>query len=293
MGAVGWAFYYINGNAGVFRNQTLPALSGVDTVVVLYPSPLPYVAMARNAASVAAEGLRQELIEVKDIDDRDQLQDMADAGLLRAVEEPVELEVVTRTGGFEPGQLLTVNTALPLVASSTFLVESVHSSEVGQFHFLHMLKLSNTQYQQTSGPNRFFGDLIARDRLTMSRVAQEITTNLAPTLEGLTNPGLTVGIKPASRESRVKGVLAPITMRFNSVDTGTLTTSLIQIDVLKNGATVFASGIYITYPIGQTGIVQEWRFVVEPTPVAVGDVFTIHILSADATAKDGTLIIRF
>jgi hypothetical protein len=288
IGSLPFQFYYISGGIGVFRNQNLPALGGGDTVTIAYPSPLPYVAIAEDTASIADVGLLEAIVEGREIHDKAQLQEIADGALARGMEEAVEVEVETRVDGFEPGQLVTISTTQPL-ASGTFLIESVSSREVQREHFVHTIKASDRQFQRSTAQHKFFGDLIERGRLSIDRVSQLITFGVAVTIQGITNPGLTVGPKKAIKIAQRKGILGWATLRWKSVDDGAVIASAISIDVFRNGTSIFVGGVKMAYPAGQTGTVREWRFASDPFEVAEFDVFTMEVLAADAAAKDGTL----
>jgi hypothetical protein len=287
IGSLPFQFYYISGGIGVFRNQNLPALGGGDTVTIAYPSPLPYVAIAEDAASIADVGLLEAIVEGREIHDKAQLQEIADGALARGMEEAVEVEVETRVDGFEPGQLVTISTTQPL-ASGTFLVESVNSREVQREHFVHTIKASDRQFQRSTAQHRFFGDLIERGRVPIDRIMERITFVLAETFAPFINPGLTAGAKQAIRRAQKRGVISWVTLVFKSIVDGTPITSNIEIDVLQNAVSIFPASARVVLRPGEAAT-KAWIFVNDPHEVAEGDTFTVNIISADAAAKDGTL----
>lgn len=278
-----WDYYYIKDGIGVFA-KTAPSAGA--SVEIQYPSPLSRVAMAEDKAEIAAHNLYEHVIEKADVADIDSLQAIADGELVRGLIRPTEFTGKTRLSGFRPGQLLTVNIGKPAV-NDTLLIESVSSQEVGQQFFWHTIKAVDRPHYNAD-PVQYFRALIARSRNFEDRIVERITFTLAETIEGLTNPGLSTGLKDASKQATKFGYLREVSLRFNSVDGGTLTESVITIDVLKNGTSIFAGG-GITYPVGKTGIVRNWRFASDPLSVEKGDVFKPNVIAADPLAKDGVL----
>jgi hypothetical protein len=280
-------FYYFNGGVGAFYNPTLPALGGGDTVTIQYPSPLSWVAMAEDAASIAAVGPFERLIEVNDVFDKAQLQDIADAALARGITDPIELEFETRTAGFAPGQRLNVNTTTPL-ANDNFIVESVHSREVSQHFFWHTVRATNAQFQYAANPNRYYQDLISATRKPTDRIIERITFVLAETFAPFVNLGLTAGVKQPIRRAQKAGVIAWVTLVFRSIVDGTPITSNIEVDVLQNAVSIFPASARLILRPGELEA-KVWVFASDPQTVSEGDTFTINVISADSTAKDGTL----
>jgi hypothetical protein len=134
---------------------------------------------------------------------------------------------------------------------------------------------------------------IARERNPVDRVTEGLRFVLAETIEGITNPGLTVGVKPAMRTyPKHHGYIKQCRLYFKSVDDGTLTTGLIEIDVLQNGVSIFPTGEYMTFPAGATSEQVQFNFSANPLRVDQGDVFTVEVITADSRATDGWLEIQ-
>lgn len=287
-------FYWIQGSYGVFHNQANAPLNPGDVIGISYPSPLSYVAIAEDAADIAANGLSERIEEIKDAQSKEEMQAIADGLLLRGVNVPTQIELETDEDGLEPGQVLTVNATRPLV-SGTFLIESVAWTEIDKLFFRYTVRASDEQLQRTGSPVLFYQRMIEAARQPKDRIIERITFILAGTIEGLTNPGLTTGEKPAIRVAQKSGFCKSVTLRFKSVDDGTPTTSDIEVDIYQNGVSIFgtagspAAPDPLVFPAGQTGTVTRFSFRADPLVVAAGDVFTCEVLAADAVATDGTM----
>ncbi len=280
----GWIYTGI----AVGRSPFASGLSNGDIVRVIYPSPLPYVAIAEDLTSIADVGLFEDTIEAGEITDKNTLQDIADNALLRGKVVPVTLAVRTRTDGYWPGQRLSVTRSDPPV-SGDFLVTQVNSREIGQHYFEHTLTLNDKTAQLASLPNSYLGNIIKNTRMRTYNIIEHITFNLAVTVTGLTNPGLAVGVPPAVKTAQKKGVAGWVTLIFNScAQQSTVTVTEITIDILQNGSTIFGAK-KLTYPAGFQGETKFSIFLTDPLPVAVGDVFTCNVLTADDQAYDGVM----
>jgi len=279
-----WEYFY----GGIARNQRVAPLQPGDVVDIIYPSPLPYVAVAEDLASIAAVGLVEDTVEAGDITDKATLQDIADAALLRGKEIPITVTIKTRTDGYQPGQRFNLNRTDPPV-SDNFLVTSVSSREINQDYFEHMVTASNKAAQLASDPAKFASDIIKNLRMTTYNIIERITFNLAVTVEGITNPGLSIGVKPAIKTAQKNGTAGWVTLIFNSLSQlGSVTTTDIVIDLLQNGTSIYGTQ-KLTLPAGFAGEVKFSLFATDPLKVSTGDVFTMNVLSADPLAMDGIM----
>ena len=266
----------------------MPPLQPGDVVQISYPSPLPFVGKAEDAASIASVGLVEDTVEAGDITDKTTLQDIADAALLRGKELPITVTIKTRTDGYQPGQRFNLNRTDPTV-SDNFLVTSVSSREINQDYFEHMVTATNKAAQLASDPAKFAADIIKNLRMTTYDIIERITFNLAVTVEGITNPGLTTGVKPAIKTAQKNGTAGWITLIFNSLSQlGAVTATDIVIDVLQNGSSIFGT-TKLTLPAGFSGEVKFSLFVTDPLNIVVGDVFTCNVINADPSAMDGVM----
>lgn len=282
-------FYYIPNGIGVFSRTG--GLGEGQEVAVVYPGKLPPIYWAEDAADIALHGKLEAVEEVADILDDIGMTEIAAGLLARGKVEPIMAEGVSRKAGWEPGQLLTINTTQPLLSAS-LLIESVDSEEgEDNTFFRHRIRASNHTLQRTDRADNFFGKLIERTKNPIDRIAFHIGFTLAETIEGITNPGLSTGVKQAVRVADKDGVLRDATLYFKSAADGTPTTDRIVVDVLKNGVSIFPTGDdnKLIFPAGTTSIVRHFTFVSRPLTVAKGDIFTINVIEADATAMDGAL----
>lgn len=284
-------FYYIDNGVGVFYRGT--GLAAGQIVEISYPSKLTPVYWAEDLADIALHGKSEAVEDVNDIYGASALGALAVGLLARALVEPIEVSLVTRRKGCEPGQLLTMNMVKPPCAT-TLLIESVDSEEtveLGVPVFRHSIKASNVQLARANRADNFFSKLIERTKQAMDRTTYMIGFTLAETIEGLTNPGLSIGVKPGIRTADKDGVARDVRLYFKSVDDGVLTTDRIVIDIYKNGASIFPTpdASKLVFPIGASEPQTAFFFVSNPLVVHKGDVFTIEILEADPLAMDGMI----
>lgn len=281
-----WDFIY--SGVSVVMNWRIAPLQVGDVVDIIYPSPLPWVAKAEDAASIAAVGLVERTVEAGEIKDRATLQAIADEALLRGKEVPITIQFRTRTEGWAPGQLAAVNRT-KLQINDNFLVTQVQSKLAGNVQFHHNVTATNKAAQLQGNPNKFVNDIVHGLRMHTYNIIEHLVFNLAVTVTGLTNPGLATGPWPAIKEAQKPGTLAWATLNFYSLtQLGGVTTSDIVIDVFQNGVSVFGAK-KLTLPAGQGSIPPFSVFATDPLYVAKGDEFTLVVTSADPVAMDGIL----
>jgi hypothetical protein len=191
--------------------------------------------------------------------------------------------------GLEPGQLLTVN-ANSVV--DDFLIESVAIVERYNDLPSATVQASTTAHRNGSALVQT-QRRISHERNPIDRVTDDIRFVLAETIEGVTNPGLRTGVKLAFRTfAKHHGYIKQCRLHFRSVDAGTLTSSLIEIDVFKNGTSIFPAAKKMQFPAGATSEQVQLWFASNPLEVLQGDRFHIQVLSADSAATDGWLLIQ-
>jgi hypothetical protein len=277
-------FYYFQGSLGVFRNPYKAAFSPGDIIEATYPSPLPFIGIAADNASIAAVGRVDEIVEGGNILDPEDLTDLAEQELLRAkVDVPTQIKLWTRAGApLQLGQLMTVNTTNPTV-NQTFIITSIIWKEIGADWIEYEVSGANAAYQRLSNPARFLGDLILRSRTPINTVVEHISFVVAGTIEGLTNPGLTNGAKEAIAVSQKDGIAGWVTLTFKS---GLPATSDIIIDIFADGNTIFGSQKMVI-PAGAVDAAQ-YVFALTPLKITPGIHFTYEVLAgANAAIKDG------
>lgn len=188
--AIGGATYdYFRVGTVVQKNLSATPLSSSDTVTITYPSPVPYMAMAEDATDIAANGLKEIILECGNITSKTTLQAIADAWLARLKERAVQLTINSgskiegstlahASRDWQPGQKISVNFgasggATPVV--DDFLVDSLDTQIRDGMVSFQTLTLSNTQYQRTANPAKFLQDLIARLRTQVPLSTQVLT----------------------------------------------------------------------------------------------------------------------
>lgn len=279
-------FSYGENSWGVSRNPYAPPYTSSDVIEVIYPGFLQEVVMAEDAALVASQGPREIIIEVKDIADKDVLQAIANAELIRRKVKPVTLTFDTRTDGVVPGQLLSVTlTAAPHPSvSGSLIIDSVSSRIVDNLFFWHSITATNEQTQGGRSWERFAQSLISARRQPQDRITYKIIIKLAKTVEGLTNPGLVAGVLKDQRIAEKDGIVRDIVFRWDTPPS----TNDVTVDIFKNGATIFGDD-KLRFAVTDSGTVGRFKFVTDPLEIKKGDVFTAEVLIADDTAMDGTI----
>jgi hypothetical protein len=266
-----------------------------QVVDVIYPSPLSFVAIAQDDTAIAARGLQEAVDEVKDVPDAASMGVIAAGFLARGSVDSVSVTIESDEPGAEPGQLLTIDTLRPPVNDS-FLIEQVDSEEIGRREgtgfFRHTIRASNTQLQRQGSGVAFFQRLLDQAQQPRDRTTYTIGFTLAETIEGITNPGLTAGLKQATRTAPKDGIASQCTIYFNSVNASplVLTTTDVSIDLLKNGTSIFGT-TKLVWPAGATTLQVRFVFASNPLQIRMNDIFSINVLSADPAAKDGALLL--
>lgn len=278
-------FVYLAEGMGIW-SETTP-FNGTETVQVIYPSWLSRVVWAEDATDIAAHGKIEAIEEVADMPDDASMLAVAQ-GLIDRYKIDVEaVTIVSRKAGWEPGQLVTVNSSTPPI-TGTLLIEQVDSDEgEDNSFFRNTLRCTNAPARADKFDTTL-GRIIELTRNPLDRITQNIRFTLAETIEGVTNPGLTVGLKQCHAIVEKDGVLRDVRLRFRSVDLGTPTTALVKLDVYRNGVSVF-NAAKLQFPVAHIGSVLLFWFASDPYKVYRGDVFTIEVLNADPLAKDGVL----
>lgn len=220
-------FYYINNGIGVVSSNNYTGM----TVTIEYPSPLPFVATAEDAASIASIGLREIIVEAGNITDPATLQLIADGALERAVEEPLQAAVSYDGEPFSPGMRFHAQFA-EYALDDYFVTESVQSEQIGgngeTSFWRNSLKSSNAVFQRTSTPAKYYGDIIARARMTP--VTAEGVRAVAGATVGLYDAPIStnvVTVDPANPQSQ--------RISLNSATRATIT----AIGVPRNGDRLF------------------------------------------------------
>lgn len=280
-----WDFIY--SGVSIVYNWRLAPLQVGDVVQIIYPSPLPWVAIAEDLTSIAAVGLVEATVEAGDVKDKVTLQKIADEALARGKVVPKVLTYKTRTDGYKPGQRISV-VRTELGINDNFLITGVSSREIQQEFFEHTVTMSNGSAQFAADPNKFMADLIKNTRMTTYNIIERFTANLAVTVAGQTNPGLTVGPNTAIKTAQKNGTAGWVTLIFNSLSQLAMTAiGNVILDVLQNGVSIFGT-TKLVLPMGFQGEVKFSVFLTDPLYITVGDVFTFPVLSVAGSTVVGT-----
>lgn len=286
-----WMQYF----AALLHNPDKSPLTASDEIQITYDVPLPYMAMAENIGP--GEPLREIVVERNELGSADAMQQAAQEELAKANQQANIVTVRVMQGHWLPGMKTTLN--MPsLGLSGTFVVESCSARTVaGGARMIYDLSLGPVSPQPTFAqvdPARYFKELLRGDSAGGSQQSrgvgdarEVISFVLAGTVEGLTNPGLTTGLKTASRVAAIGGKIRDVQMYFVSPPSG----GGISVDVRQNGSSIF-DGTKLNLSSGQQGPIRRssgWR--TDSIDVAIGDVFTVEVLTANAAAKDGGIVI--
>jgi hypothetical protein len=289
----GWVdFIWMQYFAAVLHNPDKLALTASDEIVISYSVPLPFMAYAEESP---LGFLRETVVERNELASLDALQQAAEEELAKLQAGAEILDLVVAQGHWSPGMIVTVNWS-ELSISGQFVVESASARLVGNNRMAYELSLGKLAPQKmfaSVDPAKYFSDLLddASGGGTVGGKgagdAKEVLTFvLAGTVEGITNPGLTAGAKQAVRVASVGGKIRDVRLYFKSAPGST-----IEIDVLKNGSSIFGSP-KLQLSGGQNGpVVRDGNWAAASIEVTVGDIFTISVVTGNSAAKDGSLVI--
>lgn len=250
---------------------------------------LSQLAVEEDGTEIAAVGGKrfQAMEDVRDQQSYPVMQDTARVLLAEGVKHLIKASIECTRIGLEPGQLLTINTTTPPMVEN-LLIEQVDSQAVGgmvgsEIFFRHVVKASNSTFRRAAGI-QWMQNLVNRtNNPPIDRITYSIVFTYAETIEGITNPGLTTGVKAAIVQAPKTGVGRGIIMTVNTP----ATTTPCVFDVLQNGVSIFAPGHLPTLDVGATNLGGGvWQFATNPLLVTQGDNFTTEVIAADPTAMD-------
>ena len=286
-------FIWMRGFAALLHNPDKPPLGPTDEIKITYDTPVPYLAVAEDPASIAAYGLWEAVVEYNEARSQKALEDYAASVLASRATPGAELACDTDTGHWRPG--MRVQVQLPqLGINGHYVVQSCSARErADSREFVYSLNLSASHEQEMSAgadPAAYLEKLLARDaggfHATPASNREVITFVLAGTIEGIANPGLTIGAKPPRKVVKIGGILREVSLYFR-----TAPTSIVDVDVILNTASVFAnSGARPKLQAGQNGPVRvTGGFVENPLVIVPGDLLSVTVMQASAAAKDGAV----
>jgi hypothetical protein len=200
--ATGWQWYIVQPQPGlpsygIYQYGSDPAPTSADTVIIEYLTPVSPILWLQNDAQIAERAAIEGNTGVyEDVEQAPSVTDPAAimaycAGLLARYSDGIPFQVTYTTRNQTPiytGQLQAIHIANPPV-SCTGLISAVTWQDIdGQFMQLSVTVLSG-QYQGDF--TQFFGALVAGTALVPPANSSTYQWVIAPTVQGLTNPGIT------------------------------------------------------------------------------------------------------
>jgi hypothetical protein len=252
---------------------------------------LSYIAFAEDPAEIAAVGRRFTVVQdIKTAPNVGVLQTTADILLGEGSKHIIKAKIECTRNGLEPGQLLTINTSIPPF-SEDLLIEQVDSTAEGglvggEVFFRHVVSASNSTFRRGAGIQWMNNLWNAAYNPPLDRTTYTVNFTLAETIEGIANPGLTTGVKPAQVKAPKLGIARDVTVIFTTPPATTACT----FDVTQNGVSIFAPGHVPTVdPTNAEMTAGSYTFAATPVTISEGDVFQLEVVTADSTAMDGIL----
>lgn len=289
-------FYYVVTGQGVFQNPAATPVGVGVVVAVTYPAEFQLAVMAENASEIARVGVVEAIYSPTDVVDQVTAENLAAALLANycpSVPSQVEYntnEVIERVAGgwLDPGDEITINTSAPLV-NNTYLVQQITSIERDLTVWQH-----NVIARLQNGPSDY---LTVLAKLTQQSLSQPNNTDqvtlvfeLGTTVVGISNPGLSAGLQPNVQiyPQAAGGVIQGWSVNFPVTPP---TGADLLLDILKNGVSIFAAGVYATLPDGQITEEAGNYFATPNIAVKLGDQFTIDAVQVGSTfgGADGVL----
>ncbi len=277
------------------RGTQQTTLADTSPAVIGYTSGasnrLSVIAYAEDAGEIAAVGRRFTVIQdIKTAQTFEQLQTSANVLLGQGDKHIVKAKVECTRNGLEPGQLLTINTSIPPF-SEDLLIEQVDSTAEGglvngEVFFRHVVQASNSTFRRGAGIQWMNNLSNAAYNPPLDRTTYTVNFTLAETIEGITNPGLSTGVKPAQVKAPKLGVARDVTVVFTTPPATTACT----FDVTLNGVSIFSPGhIPAVDPTNTEMTAGSYTFASTPVNISEGDIFQLEVVTADPTAMDGIL----
>jgi hypothetical protein len=300
----GWQWYFIVGGQGVFQRPGSAPLTAADTLEVAYPNPFALAVSAENDTEIAAHGLVEAALQPQNVIDVGTAQVMASGTLAAYCPDPPSLVVFTaseidsRTGQYasgeggrwlSPGMQVSVTKTIPPI-SGTFIVQEISSTDEGAQFFRHTITMrsNNGDLSTQTGYAALAGQALAASN---NNASEELQFELALTVAGVTNPGLSTGAVLNRQIYNYDGVLSYWSILFAA---NPPTGADIVIDALLNGVSIFPPGAAqkIVLPAGQSTEAQGYLFSANNLPVHKGDVLTLNVLQVGATIKGSDGLVR-
>lgn len=303
----GWQWYIVdptivNGaplpSYGLFQNPSNAPLGIFDTLIISYPTPLTPIYWIQNDAQIAERaaiegnsGVYEDVEQAPSAATQEAIQAYA-AGLLARYGNGIPYQVTysTRlpgmaTGPLMAGMLQEIHTANPDL-NFTGLISNVTWQDIdGQFMNLSVTVLSG-EYQGNF--TQFFAALITQGQapLPQQAVTNTYQFNIAPTVPGLSNPGVTGGYTSPSAQNVPNPVeqIQTVQVHVPNPITGAGPMSFI---LLQN-----ADGIItLTFDVGQDGTQTYYAQYFATLNLFAGDLLRVQVGGIGDAVKDVTVTI--
>jgi hypothetical protein len=273
---------------GVSQVQSNPPLGTGDVLVVSYQTQLAPIYWVQNDAQIAAraaiEGNSGIYEDVQDapntITDPTAIILYAQSLLDRYGSQGIPFQVTYSTddilarslllAAITPGQLQNITMANPLLAVVAGLISDVQISDVDLQYFQYSITLLSGQYQ--GNWVQFFAALAAQAQLPSPSAQNQYGWPIAPTIPGLSNPGVTGGY--ATPQVNIVNNAAETILSFR-VNMPTANTGIVQFTLLVNGSGIGA--LAITFQPGETGTKVAYGTVSNVFRLYAGDLLAVDV----------------
>ncbi len=294
----GSPWYYAPNGDGVFRSPGAPALSGGETVDILYPNPFPVGVSAQDDASIAAVGLYEAVYQAKNVVDLDTAQKMAE-GLLALYSGPDAFETRVQyvydskhqPEWLAPGMVQSIEKTFPTV-SGLFTVEQVDSvleggkGKAGLWRHTVTLRAGLGDVTDARAAEAIF--------LTPARVPiVSPPTRLEFELD-LTNLGQSTGLQPNRQIVKlnpgVKSVGIASWDWYFPADPPTGSDYIVDILLSTDGGSsynsLFPSGDAnkINYPAGTTAVISGIKFATDNLRLGDGAILAVNVIQVGSSS---------
>lgn len=272
----------------VSQIQSNPPLGVGDVLVVSYQTQLAPIYWVQNDAQIAAraaiEGNSGIYEDVQDapntITDPQAIILYAQSLLARYGSQGIPFQVgystndqntkALLTTALTPGQLQNITLANPLLAVVDGIISDVQISDVDLQYFQYSLTVLSGQYQ--GNWVQFFAALAAQAQLPSPSAQNQYSWTIAPTIPGLSNPGVTGGY--ATPQVNIVNNAAETILSFR-VNMAAVNTGIVQFTLLVNGSGI--AGLAITFAIGESGTKVAYGTISNVFRIYVGDILAVDV----------------
>jgi len=185
-----------------------------------------------------------------------------------------------------PGQIQTIALANPLLAIASGLISDVQISDVDLQYFQYSITVLSGQYQ--GNWTQFFAALAAQAQLPAPSAQNQYAWDIAPTIPGLANPGVTGGYATPQTNIVVNAVEIIISFKVNMPNPNT---GLVQFTLLVNGSGI--GSLAITFQIGEAGTQIAYGTIQDVFRINAGALLTVDVTGGAISpgVKDATAVL--